>query len=65
MRILYDHQVFIFQRFGGVLKCFCELICNMPDNAEVRIAVIESDNEGNERPYLIGWHSCRSLAKCA
>ena len=44
MKILYDHQAFTFQRFGGVSKCFCELIGNMPDDVEAQIAVRESDN---------------------
>lgn len=44
MKILYDHQAFTIQRFGGVSKCFCELITNMPAEVEARVAVMESDN---------------------
>ncbi len=44
MKILYDHQAFTFQRFGGVSKCFCELISNMPDDVETEISILESEN---------------------
>lgn len=44
MKILYDYQAFTFQRFGGVSKCFCELIANMPSEVETKIAVKESEN---------------------
>jgi hypothetical protein len=26
MRILYDHQIFTLQKFGGISRYFCELI---------------------------------------
>ncbi len=44
MKILYDHQAFTFQSFGGVSKCFCELIARMPEDVETEIAIRESDN---------------------
>lgn len=44
MKILYDHQAFTLQRFGGVSKCFCELISNMPADLIPMIAVKESYN---------------------
>lgn len=44
MRILYDHQAFTYQKFGGVSKCFSELIANMPPEVKTKIAVRESDN---------------------
>ena len=44
MKVLYDHQAFTFQRFGGVSKCFCELISNMPADISTEIAVKESEN---------------------
>ncbi len=44
MKILFDHQAFTFQRFGGVSKCFCELISNMSSDIDTEIAVKESDN---------------------
>ena len=53
MKVLYDHQAFTFQRFGGVSKCFCELISNMPNNVEAIIAVKESDNVHLRESHLI------------
>ena len=44
MKVLFDHQAFSFQYFGGVSKCFCELINNMPANVETCISIKESNN---------------------
>lgn len=44
MKILYDHQAFTFQYFGGVSKCFCELISNMPNDVDVELSVAQSNN---------------------
>lgn len=44
MKILYDHQAFTFQQFGGVSKCFCELIAQMPSEVETEISIKESEN---------------------
>ena len=30
-KILYDDQMFTFQRFGGVTRYFADLIYNLPD----------------------------------
>ena len=34
MKVLYDYQAFTMQYFGGVSKCFCELISHFPDSVE-------------------------------
>lgn len=44
MKILYDYQAFTMQKFGGVSKCFCELISKLPKEVEWNIAIKESDN---------------------
>ena len=31
-KILYDNQMFTFQRFGGVTRYFADLIYNLPQN---------------------------------
>ena len=56
MKVLYDHKAFTFQRFGGVSKCFCELIAQMPEDVEAVIAVKESDNV-----HLLASGLCRSV----
>ena len=44
MRILYDHQAFTIQKYGGISRCFAELYRNMPKDIDARILVHESDN---------------------
>ena len=45
MRILYDHQAFQMQYFGGVSKSFCELISCLPkEQVEVQISIVQSNN---------------------
>ena len=43
-RILYDHQAFTMQKYGGVSRCFVELIKNLPYGLEASIALYKSDN---------------------
>lgn len=44
MKILYDHQAFTNQLWGGVSKCFCELIKNRPPEMNYSISIKECDN---------------------
>ena len=44
MKVLYDYQAFTMQYFGGVSKCFCELISHFPDSVEAEIGIVQSDN---------------------
>lgn len=44
MKVLYDHQAFQMQYFGGVSKCFCELIAHLPNEVEATISIKQSDN---------------------
>ena len=44
MKILYDYQAFTYQKWGGVSKSFCELICHRPEGTEYQISIVESDN---------------------
>lgn len=44
MTILYDDMCFR-QRFGGVPKCFCEIMRRFPADVRWRIAAYASDNE--------------------
>lgn len=32
MKILYDHQIFSYQKYGGASKYYCEIIRNFPTN---------------------------------
>lgn len=44
MKILYDHQAFTIQQFGGVSKCFCELVNYLPMGASPTISLHCSNN---------------------
>ncbi len=44
MKVLYDHQAFTIQHFGGVSKCFCELISHLPENVKYNISCAVSNN---------------------
>lgn len=44
MKVLYDHQAFTMQYFGGVSKCFCELISHFPKDVSAEIGVMQSNN---------------------
>ena len=44
MKILYDHQAFTMQYYGGVSKCFCELISHLPIDIDPVIGLEESNN---------------------
>ena len=44
MKALYDSQAFTMQKFGGVSKCFCELIAHLPQNVQWEIGIKECNN---------------------
>ena len=44
MRILYDHQMFLLQKYGGISKYYCELIKNLPQGIEYQLSVLLSNN---------------------
>ncbi len=44
MKILYDHQMFSYQKFGGITKYFVELIKNITPENQVNLALLFSDN---------------------
>ena len=43
MKVLYDSQAFTMQKFGGVSKCFCELIAHLPKDTQWEVGIKESD----------------------
>lgn len=44
MRILYDHQMFTMQKFGGVTRYFCDLMTNLPKGYEYELPIKFSEN---------------------
>lgn len=51
MKILYDHQVFSIQKYGGATKYFCELIQNLPAGYESNLSILLSDNQYLKENY--------------
>lgn len=45
MKILYDHQIFALQKYGGISRYFAQIIHNLPKNIETKIAVKSTNNE--------------------
>ncbi len=45
MKILYDHQMFSLQKYGGISKYFCELMKNLPDEHQFKLSVLISENQ--------------------
>ena len=44
LKVVYDHQVFSLQKYGGISRCFVELHKHMPDSCKATIAVRETEN---------------------
>lgn len=44
MKILYDYQAFLFQKYGGISRSFAELISHFPPEVTYCLALKESDN---------------------
>ncbi len=45
MKVLYDYQVFTWQRYGGISRYFTQIISNLPKDIKTEIAIKYSDNE--------------------
>lgn len=45
MKVLYDHQMFSLQKYGGITKYFCELIKNYPEGHSYYLSLLFSDNQ--------------------
>lgn len=45
MKVLFDHQIFSGQRYGGVSRYFCELIKHLSSEVQWKQTALLSDNE--------------------
>ncbi len=45
MKILYDHQMFSLQKYGGITKYFCELLKNSPGKFKFNLSLLFSFNQ--------------------
>ena len=61
MKVLYDHQIFTFQRYGGISRYFCELMDQFSQNldSEQTLALRYSHNENlcNRHSLYQHWSS--------
>ena len=53
MKILYDHQMFSIQKYGGITKYFCELMKNLPTEHQFKLSVLFSDNQHLKEDFKI------------
>lgn len=44
MKVLYDHQVFSWQKIGGISRYFVELMKHLPNDVEWKDSIVLSDN---------------------
>ena len=44
MNVLFDHQIFTLQKFGGISRYFVEIMKRMPDDINVNNSTLLSDN---------------------
>lgn len=45
MKILFDHQIFQHQRFGGISRYFTEIMMNLPSSVNYEVSVLYAFNE--------------------
>lgn len=45
MKVLYDHQIYSIQKYGGISRYFVEIINNLPEDVRAEIGVRFSNNE--------------------
>lgn len=45
MKVLYDHQIFSSQKFGGISRYFVELMSNLPEDIDFNNSLVLSENE--------------------
>lgn len=44
MKILFDNQIFSWQRFGGISNYFARVIAKLPKNTQVKLSFMYTDN---------------------
>jgi glycosyltransferase involved in cell wall biosynthesis len=53
MKILYDHQIFTFQKYGGISRYFAQIISNLPTDIKADIGIKYSDNEYLKQTHIV------------
>lgn len=57
MKVLYDHQIFTWQRYGGISRYFYEIMRNLPPQIKIKNSTILSDNYYIKNNDIIKHHS--------
>lgn len=55
MNVLYDNQIFTWQRFGGISRYFVELIKNLDDDVRYELPLIFSDNQYLQTDHITSY----------
>ena len=45
IRVLMDSQAFDFQTHGGVSRCFAGLISHVPEDIDITLPILETNNQ--------------------
>jgi glycosyltransferase involved in cell wall biosynthesis len=53
MKILFDHQIFTIQNYGGISRYFTQIISHLPNDCRAEIAIKYSDNEYIKKAGII------------
>ena len=53
MRILYDHQIFSYQNYGGISRYFANIIANLPKGVKADISIKFTNNEYVKKLKLV------------
>ncbi|HOS15604.1 MAG TPA: glycosyltransferase family 1 protein [Bacteroidales bacterium] len=61
IKILYDHQMFSMQKYGGVTRYFADLIYNLPQDFEKDVAMKYSENHYITKTYNQKFRTIDSL----
>ncbi len=53
MKILFDHQMFSIQKYGGISRYFCEIIKHLPPEVSFKLSVLFSQNHHLKENYEV------------
>jgi glycosyltransferase involved in cell wall biosynthesis len=63
MKILYDYQIFQFQRFGGISKYFTEIITELPAKVKYKISIQLFENVHLKESALLPPHKTNLITR--
>jgi len=58
MKVLYDHQIYTSQKYGGISRYFTQIIKYLPGDIQTEISIKFSDNEYLKNTNLVPFLDC-------